>query len=206
MPLRAAGGRFKGIAVVPNDAPATQLQELKAQGIVGIAFNFALHGLENYADIGPLLDRLATLDMFVQVQLEQTRMRALAPRLKDCGARLLLDHCGRPTVGDGISGEGFASVLGLAEGGNTTVKLSGFAKFSGQPYPFPDTRAYTRALLNAFGPDHCVWASDWPFLKAPQRLDHGPLLQLFAQTVPDEAMRRAILWHTPMRLFGFGLS
>ncbi|MEO6322095.1 MAG: amidohydrolase family protein [Polaromonas sp.] len=199
-------GRFKGIAVVPNDAPATQLQELKAQGIVGIAFNFALHGLDHYADIGPLLARLAELDMFVQVQVEQAQFQALAPSLKGCGARVLVDHCGRPSVDEGVSGDGFAALLGLAEGGKTTVKLSGFAKFSRQDFPFADTQAYTRALLDAFGPEHCVWASDWPFLKAPQRLDHGPLLQLFAQTVPDEAMRQAILWHTPLRLFGFGLS
>jgi predicted TIM-barrel fold metal-dependent hydrolase len=197
-------GRFKGIAVVSNDAPAAQLQELKARGIVGIAFNFALHGLDHYADIGPLLERLAALDLFAQVQVDQAQLKALAPRLNDCGARLLVDHCGRPSVGEGISGDGFAALLGLAEGGRTTVKLSGFAKFSRQPYPFADTLAYTAALLGAFGPEHCVWASDWPFLRAPQRLDYGPLLQLLAQAVPDEAMRHDILWRTPLRLFGFG--
>jgi len=123
--------------------------------------------------------------------------------LSGCGARLLVDHCGRPSVGEGISGADFAALLGLAEGGNTTVKLSGLAKFSAQAYPFADTLAYSRALLDAFGPAHCVWASDWPFLRAPQRLDYGALPQLFAQTVPDETMRRGILWRTPLRLFGF---
>ena len=80
---------------------------------------------------------------------------------------------------------------------------SGFAKFSKQDFPFDDTRAYTTALLQAFGPDHCVWASDWPFLRAPRRLDYGPLLQLFAQMVPDPQDRQKILWDTPKRLFGF---
>lgn len=201
-------GRFKGIAVVPNDASALQLQELQAQGVVGVAFNFALHGLDYYADIGPLLERLAALDLFAQVQVDQAQLAALAPQLSGCGARLLVDHCGRPRVGEGIAGAGFAALLRLAEGGNgnATVKLSGFAKFSAQAYPFADTQTYTRALLDAFGPAHCVWASDWPFLRAPQRLDYGPLLQLFAHTVPDEAMRHEILWRTPLRLFGFGPS
>ena len=54
-----------------------------------------------------------------------------------------------------------------------------------------------------FGPDHCVWASDWPFLKAPFRLDYGPLLQLFAKAVPKAEDRQKILWDTPQRLFGF---
>lgn len=197
-------GRFKGIAVVPNDAPASQLEALKAQGIVGVALNVALHGLDHYADIGPLLERLAALDLFVQVQVDQAQLQALAPRLNGCGARVLVDHCGRPNVDEGIAGGGFAALLGLADGGMTTVKLSGFAKFSRLAYPFADTLDHTRALLDAFGPAHCVWASDWPFLRAPQRLDYGPLLQLFAQAVPDAAMRHDILWRTPLRLFGFG--
>ena len=93
--------------------------------------------------------------------------------------------------------------LRLADSSRATVKLSGFSKFSSAEFPFADTHIYTGALLDAFGPDHCLWASDWPFLKAPQRLDYGPLLQLFAQQVPDAEDRQKILWHTPRRLFGF---
>jgi predicted TIM-barrel fold metal-dependent hydrolase len=196
-------GRFKGIAVVPNEASVDDLQALHAQGVVGVAFNYALHGLDYYASTGPLIKRLADLGMFVQVQVEQVQLKALAPMLHDCGAEVLVDHCGRPTVAEGVDGEGFSALLGLAASGKTTVKLSGFAKFSQQGYPFTDTRPYTHALLDAFGPGHCVWASDWPFLRAPNRLDYGALLQLFAQTVPNAATRNEILWRTPQRLFGF---
>jgi predicted TIM-barrel fold metal-dependent hydrolase len=49
-----------------------------------------------------------------------------------------------------------------------------------------------------------MWGSDWPFLKAAERLDYGPLLALFAHWVPDPQLRQAILWDTPRRLFGFG--
>jgi len=38
--------------------------------------------------------------------------------------------------------------------------------------------------VSEFGPDHCVWASDWPFLRMPERIDYGPLLALLAQQVP----------------------
>lgn len=199
-------GRFKGMAVVPLDAPSAYLQELKAQGIVGIAFNFALHGLEHYRSAGPLLARLAALDMFVQLQVEGAQLPVLAPMLIDSGAQLLVDHCGRPDVAGGIAGEGFAALLRLADSRRATVKLSGLAKFSSQGFPFSDTRLFTAALLETFGADHCIWASDWPFLRAPHRLDYGPLLQLFAQMVPDAKDRHKILWSTPTRLFGFGLD
>lgn len=201
--IATGNGRFKGIAVVPNDASTTYLQELKAQGIVGVAFNFALHGLDYYSPVEALFARLAALDMFVQVQVEQAQLDALAPMLLDSGAQLLVDHCGRPDLTAGTGGEGFSALLRLADSRRCTVKLSGFAKFSRQDFPFEDTRAYTTALLQAFGTDHCVWASDWPFLRATRRLDYGPLLQLFAHMVPDAQDRQKILWDTPKRLFGF---
>ena len=196
-------GRFKGIAVVPNDASTSRLQELKAQGIVGIAFNFALHGLDYYRDFAPLLARLAALDMFVQVQVDGVQMQVLAPALIDSGAKILIDHCARPVVATGLGGAGFAAALQLANTGRATVKLSGFVKYSAQAFPFADSKIFVQALLQAFGPEHCIWASDWPFLKAPARLDYGPLLQLFAQMVPDAQDRQKILWDTPRRLFGF---
>jgi predicted TIM-barrel fold metal-dependent hydrolase len=199
-------GRFKGVAVVPNDAPASLLQELKAQGIVGVAFNYALHGLDFYRDCAALMDRLAALNMFVNVQVDGDQMHAIAPMLRDCGAQLLIDHCARPDVTKGTGGTGFAAVLALADTGRAIVKLSGFSKYSAHAFPFADTQVYTAALLEAFGPAHCLWASDWPFLKAPSRLDYGPLLQLFAKTVPDQAQRHQILWDTPLKLFGFGQS
>ena len=61
-----------------------------------------------------------------------------------------------------------------------------------------------QALLDAFTTDGCVWASDWPFVKATERIDYGPLLKLFEGLVPDPADRRKILWDTPRRWFGFG--
>lgn len=196
-------GRFKGIAVVANDAPLSELEDLKAQGIVGIAFNVSLYGRSHYANIGPLLERLAQLEMFANVQVQDDQLAALAPMLQTTGVQVLIDHCGRPDTTRGLDTPGFAALLGLADKQRTVVKISGFAKFSKQEFPFADTLPFVNALLQAFGPDHCLWASDWPFLRANTRLDYGPLLQLFAAAVPDATVRQKILWETPMRLFGF---
>jgi predicted TIM-barrel fold metal-dependent hydrolase len=199
-------GRFKGVAVVAHDASLEQLTDLKAQGIVGIAFNYSLHGLAYYRPAEPLMRRLAALDMFVQVQVENDQMHCLAPELLGSGAKLLIDHCGRPDITQGLAGKGFSTLLGLASSGRAVVKLSGFSKFSRQDYPFTDTLPYVHALIAAFGADHCIWASDWPFLKAPRRLDYGPLLQLFAQAIPDAKVRHKMLWDTPLRLFKFNAA
>ena len=198
--------RFKGVAVVTNDCSWDQLQALQAQGIVGIAFNFALLGLDFYADIDPLLERLGRLGMYAQIQVIDDQLLPLVPRLTGSGAPILIDHCGRPepTRRASAAGDaGFEALLQLGTTGRASVKLSGFAKFSSTGYPFSDTDGHTDALLQAFGPAHCLWASDWPHLKAPYRLDYGTLLQQFANRVKDPSARHQILWETPKRLFGF---
>lgn len=197
-------GRFKGIAVVTNDVSQAELERLKAAGVVGVAFNATIHGSAYYADTEPLLARLAALDMFIQVQVEHDQLVPLVPLLERSGARILIDHCGRPTPEAGLVQPGFQALLALARTGRASVKLSGYGKFSREPHPFADTRAYVQALLDAFTPDACVWASDWPFLKASERLDYGPLLKLLEQLLPDATDRRKVLWDTPRRLFGFG--
>lgn len=201
--LAHSGGRYKGIAVVDKQLGRDELLRLKASGVVGIAFNSTLHGTAHYADTEDLLRRLADLDLFVQVQVEGDQMAALAPLLLRGGARILIDHCGRPTPGLGLQQPGFQAVLGLAKSGRAIVKLSGYQKFSEKPIPYEDARPYFNALVDAFTLDACLWASDWPYLKAPERLDYGPLLQLIECWLPDAAERRKLLWDTPRRVLGF---
>jgi predicted TIM-barrel fold metal-dependent hydrolase len=196
-------GRFKGIAVVPNDASRSELERLKAAGVVGVAFNATVHGVDHYAATAGLLRMLADLDLFIQVQVEHDQLVPLAPMLEQSGARILIDHCGRPTPGAGLEQPGFQALLALARTRRAAVKLSGYQKFSAEPPPYGDAQPFVHALIDAFTLDACMWASDWPFLKATERLDVGPLLRAVEQLLPDPADRRRLLWDTPCRLFGF---
>ena len=198
-----SGGRFKGMAVVKNSASISELQDLQAQGIVGIAMNAALLGVDFYADIEPLLQHLRDLGMWAQMQVQHDQLVSLSPILEASGAKLMFDHCGRPDPIAGVAQAGFEALLKLAQTGRAAVKLSGFNKCSTQQYPWADAKPFVDALIQAYTPQHLVWASDWPFLKAPARIDYGPLLTLFEQLVPDAAARHAIHWETPKRLFGF---
>jgi len=202
--IRQGRRRFKGVAIVPPDASVQQLEDLKAQGIVGVAHNFAMLGEAYYEAHDALWDRLARLDMFVQVQVRDDQMVRLGTRLRGCGARILVDHHGRPDVRAGVGGAGFQALLALADTSRCYVKLSGYDKFSLEPFPFDDVLPFSQALLARFGTAHCLWASDWPHLRAVRRLDYGPLLALLMKLVPDEAARASILYDTPRRIFGFG--
>ncbi len=195
--------RFKGMAVVKNNASRAELEDLKTQGIVGIAMNAALLGVDFYADIEPLLQHLRDLDMWAQMQVQHDQLVSLSPMLEASGAKLMFDHCGRPNPRAGVAQAGFQALLQLAGSGRAAVKLSGFNKCSVEPYPWADGKPFVAALIEAYTPKNLIWASDWPFLKAPARIDYGPLLTLFEQLVPDRAARHAIQWETPKRLFGF---
>jgi predicted TIM-barrel fold metal-dependent hydrolase len=197
-------GRFKGIAVVPNDVSRSELERLKAAGVIGVAFNATVHGVDYYAASSGLLRMLADLDLFIQVQVEHGQLLPLAPMLEQSGVRILIDHCGRPTPAAGLGQPGFQALLALARTGRAAVKLSGYQKFSAETAPYHDALPFVRALIDAFTLDACVWASDWPFLKATERLDVGPLLRGVEQLLPDPVDRRRLLWDTPRRLFGFG--
>jgi predicted TIM-barrel fold metal-dependent hydrolase len=131
-------------------------------------------------------------------------MVALESWLSRQAAPIVIDHGGRPDIGAGIAQPGFQALLRLADSGRASFKLSGWQKYSARAHPYEDAWPYAQALLRAFGPQNCVWGSDWPFLRAPERLDYGPLLTLFEQIVPDAQVRRQIQWETPRRIFGFG--
>jgi predicted TIM-barrel fold metal-dependent hydrolase len=202
--IAASDGRYKGIAVVPPAISIDELARLKALGVRGVAFNSTFHSVAYYLGTEPLIGRLAELDMFLQLQFEHDQLLGLLPLVQNSKVRLLIDHCGRPTVSAGVKHRAFQALLALGRSGRASVKLSGYSKFSAQSYPFADTVPFVRALVEAFTLDHCMWASDWPFLRAPERLDYGPLLALAAALFPDPADRQKLLWDTPRRLFGFG--
>jgi predicted TIM-barrel fold metal-dependent hydrolase len=196
-------GCFRGIAVVDNAISKDALRAMQREGIVGVAFNPAMEGNEAVTEAGALFAALADLGMVAQVQVAGDQMATLGPWLAQQPATLLIDHCGRPVSEEGIAQAGFQALLRLADNGRTTVKLSGWQKYSRLPHPYEDAIPYAQALLKAFGSQRCVWGSDWPFLRAPERLDYGPLLSLFGKIVTDAEIRRQIQWHTPRRLFNF---
>jgi predicted TIM-barrel fold metal-dependent hydrolase len=196
-------GRFRGIAVVDNTVSRADLLSMKDAGVVGVAFNPAMEGVNVMSDAGALFDLLTEFEMFAQIQVTGTQLIELAPLIERTCTHLLIDHCGRPDPAAGIQQPGFQALLRLADSGRAIVKLSGLQKFSQQGHPYDDAQVFALELLRVFGSQQCVWGSDWPFLRSAERMDYAPLLALFASVVADQQVRRQILWDTPRRLFGF---
>ncbi|WP_203840542.1 amidohydrolase family protein [Winogradskya humida] len=80
------------------------------------------------------------------------------------GLALVVDHLGldQPPylpVSDS-PWRGLDQLVALAEFPNVTVKLSGAPTLSAEPYPYPDVWPHLRRVLDAFGADRCMWATD----------------------------------------------
>lgn len=176
------------VIVEPGIDPA-RLDALKRDGACGIRLqlrNKPLPDLRSptYRD---LLAQVVELDWHVQLHDDARRLPPMIDAVLDAGARLVIDHFGRPGP-EGVADPGFGAVLRAISGGRTWVKIS--AAFRLEP-PAQD-RALADALLAAGGPDRLLWGSDWPFVGFEREMSYARALRDFVRAVPDGAVRQAI--------------
>lgn len=201
--MRAAPGRYRAIAMVEPDVSEAELDELTEAGTVGIRLNAVNMGADAVRDATPLLARLAKRDWIIQLQCPAAQLGDLSAPILKTGARLILDHLAYPDAVHDAQQSGFRHAVQLAATGRVFVKLSGAFRLSRQPFPHADMNDFVSVLLNAFGPERCVWGSDWPFVAVAQRPSYRSTLDLLARWLPDENARRTVLVETPRALFSF---
>jgi L-fuconolactonase len=94
------------------------------------------------------------------------------------------------------------ATLGLADFPNMNAKLSFLATGSAEEYPFADMHPATRQIIDAYGPDRCVWGSDYPLELWAPKTTYADYLQLFRSDLGLSAGEQdAILGGTAERLY-----
>ncbi|MFO1143101.1 MAG: amidohydrolase [Amaricoccus sp.] len=79
--------------------------------------------------------------------------------------RLVLDHCGNPDIAAGADAvePWRAGLAALAAMPNVVVKLSGiYANVAPGTATLETVRSYVEHVIETFGPERCLWGSDWP--------------------------------------------
>jgi len=198
--LDRAGGRIRGTVIVAPEVESDELQAMADRGAVGIRLNW-FHRASLPDPASPAYRRLfATvrdLGWHVEIYLEGPLLSGALPRIRESGAKVVVDHFGSPDPARGVGCAGFQQVLEGVRAGDTWVKLSASYRQGGV-----DCQAYVDALLQAGGPQQLVWASDWPFVSHESEVTYDACVQDLRRWVPDEATRRIILAETPAKLFG----
>jgi L-fuconolactonase len=115
---------------------------------------------------------------------------------------VVLDHTAYLSAADAGS-ERLETVCRMAEYKNLHPKVSFGVTGSGEPaYPFKDTHPVIRRVIQAFGPDRCMWGSDFPcelWLKKATYVEH---LRMFTEALGLSAgEQEAILSGTPLRVW-----
>jgi predicted TIM-barrel fold metal-dependent hydrolase len=212
--IAASNGRAKGIAGMKMDAGEEEFVDLKSKGIVGVRVSLIHTDSETFSrpEVDMFLARCRKHDFFVEVFAAARTWPQIIPKLVDSGVKLIVEHTGYPIISEGISQPGFQAVLQLGRSTNTVIKVGAGFRLSQGGEPYDDVRPFALKIVEAFGPDRCIWGSDWPFLNPqngsvtrpfPWKLEYEHEFSALARWLPDQATREAILWKTPARLFGF---
>lgn len=112
-------------------------------------------GLSTLADRGLCFEIVVRPD-----QLELARTLAL----RHPGLRFNVNHGGRPLVMCGEFRAWADGVRRLARAANATCKLSGLIERAGFEWSLDSLGPYVRHLLDVFGPERLMFASNWPVM------------------------------------------
>jgi 2-pyrone-4,6-dicarboxylate lactonase len=201
--IARSGGRMRGVAVVDPGVSDAELAALDAGGIRGVRFNFVKHlgGMPDMAFFERVLAQVEPLGWHVVLHLDAEDVVELAPRIARIRVPFVIDHMGRVKAKNGLEQAPFRQLLELMRNPLAWVKICGAERVSSAGAPFRDAVPFARALVEA-APDRVLWGTDWPHPNiAGDMPNDGDLVDLLAEAVEDEAVRRQVLVDNPTRLY-----
>jgi predicted TIM-barrel fold metal-dependent hydrolase len=180
--------RFRAVAVVSPILSEAGLRDLARQGVVGVRLNLIGASPPSLGHAGwrRFLQCVCSAGLFVEVQAEGKQWTAVLPALLSSGARIVIDHLGRPAHHDPHRCAGLKAVLAASAMPSVWVKLS--APYRGRA----DPALVVRSLLDHAGPNRLVWGSDWPWTQHPEVTNYGRMRRWLEDWIVDKAVSRQI--------------
>ena len=130
---------------------------------------------------------------------KREELSALLQRLPKL--KVVLDHCLNIKVGPDLDAI-VADVVKLARHPNLHAKLTFIPTGSEEPFPCRDLHDACRSVIAAFGPDRCVWGSDFPCELWCPKVTYAQHLKIFTHELGlDERTQEAILGKTATELW-----
>lgn len=115
---------------------------------------------------------------------------------------VVLDHAAYPKAADGVDSETVQGVADLARFRNLHVKLTFAVTGSDMAYPFEDMHPIVHRMIEAFGPDRCMWGSDFPCELWLKKASYAEHLAVFTDALGlSDGEKGAILEETPTRVW-----
>jgi len=218
--IKARGPTARGVAVIDDKTPESDLDAMQKEGFRGIRLNLATGGINdpNVAKqrFQAAIDRMKARGWHIQLYTSLPLISAIKDLVMTAPVPAVFDHFGGAQAALGVEQPGFSDLVELVKSGKAHVKISGAYRASKLAPDYPDVVPLAKALIAA-NPDRIVWGTDWPHPDAvtpPGRkvtdvtpllqIDDGNLLNQLPVWTPDAAIRKKILVDNPARLYGFG--
>jgi predicted TIM-barrel fold metal-dependent hydrolase len=167
--IRRFPGVFSGVAVIDVNGkdPAAEMRAMKAQGVRG----FRIRNDQRFADAWldspgmTAMWRCGAEEGLAMCHLVNADSLASIDRMctKYPDTPAVIDHFARIGVDGQIREADVASLCKLAKHKNMSVKVSAFYALGKKAAPYLDLAPMTRRLLDAYGPERLMWATDCPF-------------------------------------------
>ncbi len=206
--IKAAGNRFRGVAVVNDDISEAKMTKLHDAGVRGVRVNIVdvkdqKPGTLPLDALKKLAQRIRPLGWHMEFLMHVDEFRDLDRAFADFPVDIVLGHLGYMRTDKGIDTPGFQALLRLMKRGRCWVKLTGPYRITSEPLPYRDTIPYAHALLES-NRERIIWGTDWPhvMLKGAMPND-GDLADVLPDWIPDAATRERVLVNNPARLYGF---
>jgi len=213
--MAARGNDARGVAVIDDKTPDSELDAMHKAGIRGVRLNLATGGSPDPA-IGRkrfegALPRVQSRNWHIQIYTNLAMISALKPVVLASPVPVVFDHFGGAQAALGVQQPGFSDLLELVKAGKAYVKISGGYRASKLP-DYSDLPPLASALISA-NPERIVWGTDWPHPNSVggsttsvtplSQIDDGKLFNQLAVWAPDANTRKKILVDNPARLYAF---
>jgi predicted TIM-barrel fold metal-dependent hydrolase len=212
--MKARGADARGVAVIDDKTPESELDAMGRAGVRGIRLNLATGGTNDPA-VGrqrfqTAAERMKSRNWHVQMFTNLAMISAIKDLVAASPVPVVFDHFGGARAELGVQQPGFAELVELVRSGKAYVKISVTAG------PRPDYAGFVplaKALIAA-NPERIVWGTNWPHPNSASgrkpaeltplfQVDDGLVLNLLPAWAPDAGIRRKILVENPAKLYGF---
>ncbi len=188
----------------PDDprSPDLLARYVRDYGIKGVRSNPAADGRIDHPGVRALwkaaADAGVVINLHIQRELAEQGEKLLA---KFRSTPVVLDHTLYPKAGPRME-DILEAVRRLSRFENLHAKLSFVATGSEKGYPCEDMHSACQQVIYWFGPERCVWGSDFPCELWTPRVSYGEALRIFREDLPlSTEARDMILGGTARRLW-----
>jgi predicted TIM-barrel fold metal-dependent hydrolase len=203
--LRSDPARYRGVALLDASVSDATCAELHAAGVRSARFNILSRFGATFDGAAFLrqVQRAEKWGWSLSLHASADELATHASLLLGLEAQVVIDHAAYLSPAQ-VPGAGFDFMCQALERGNWWVKVSRMDHRSRPPY---DDMAALAAQVIALNPQRMLWATDWPHPLYDAATTCMPndadLVELFARSVPDAAVREQMLVHNPATVFGF---